>query len=778
MTTEEQKIRVLHIDSDTAFNKTIELYLKSSPDNTFYIKHAATLDSALKIISLNSFNVIIFEFDLPDSRGFETFLSISKAAPFSALVLCTGLDDNLLFQKTIEAGAQDFLVKTDITPNALIRSLCQACIRNRHLLKLNTLLENVDESFAIVRLRDEEDLRLVYSTIMFERFFNIDKSSAQALRFPENLLDESNTRRFISHCREALFENRPVRFEFNMPCLATEKYFELTFTYLSAISSTEPHFSIRIKDLTRMKRLEKAIRKSRQQYQDIVENQTDIICRLTPDGTIIFANKAFRLFFGIKKSTLKGSIFSDYIHKEDRYKFSSYLSNTESVIDTGNHNRISNMRVMRHDGQVSWIQLKIQTNFDSYGNISEHLAVGRDITESRILQQTVEKSEFLYRTIVNDIPYLICRFTPDGTITFANHILCKRFQKERKNIEGTPFFSFFPEEVQNMLINNLKSLTKDNNYYDCTATLHDDDQQLIRWMTRAIFDGNDTILELQSIGEDVTEELSRLQEERSNQEKLAQDDKLITLGTLVASITHEINNPVNFLLLNIPILKSTWQGITPILDKHFNETGDFLAGKYPYSKIRDNIGFMFDDMDEGIERIKTIINELKDYTRTIPSEVRTLVDINQCIKAAVLIIGKYIAKTTSNFKTDYGIDIPSIMGNSQKIEQAVINLLLNSCHALEDRSKSIQLQTLFDRKKNSIIIKITDEGCGIPEENLPLLCKSFFSTKSGSGGTGLGLFITSKIVADHKGILSFDSVVGRGTTATVSLPVEKELVNQ
>lgn len=775
MTAEKQTINLLHIDDDKIYQKKIEHYLESATNIAFKTEQAGCLDIALKILIRQHFDVIMFELDLPDSKGVETLLSIRNAAPFSALVICTDHDDISLFQKTLESGMQHYLVKTDFTPNALIRSLCQACIHNRHIIELNTFLENVDESFAIVRLSNGEDLTFVYSTKMFDRFFAIDKSAAQEIRFHENILKECNTRRFVSHCRKALVKNRPVGFEFSMPWLDREKYFEFTFTYLSEMSSTEPHFSIRINDLTRVKRLEKALRSSRQQYHDIVEKQTDIICRLHPDGSIIFANKAFCLFFDKKKSTVQGSSFYDYIHKDDRDKLTSDLTDTETVIDAGTNYRLSNIRMIHHDGQVRWIQMTLQTTFDSYGNISEHLAVGRDTTEIEMLEAAKEKNLFLYHNIVNETPFLISRFTPDGAITFANDLFCKRFHKERKAIKGTSFFSFFSEGDHQMLLYRLTLLNSDNNSTVCTTPLSDDVQSLIKWTITAILDKNDTILELQSIGEDVTDDFRTVQEEASNHERLAREEKLITLGTLVSSITHEINNPVNFLLLNTPILKSTWHGIAPLLDKHFNETGDFMAGKFPYSKIRDNIGLMFDDMDEGLERIRTIINELKEYTKIMPPELRTLIDINHSIKTAVRIIHKYVTKATSNFKTDYGINLPPLMGNSQKLQQAVINLLLNACQALEDRSKSIHLQTLFDSKKSSILIRITDEGCGIPDENMPLLCKRFFSTKEDSGGTGLGLFITSAIVADHKGTLSFESVVGSGTTATVSIPVEKEL---
>ena len=114
--------------------------------------------------------------------------------------------------------------------------------------------------------------------------------------------------------------------------------------------------------------------------------------------------------------------------------------------------------------------------------------------------------------------------------------------------------------------------------------------------------------------------------------------------------------------------------------------------------------------------------------------------------------------------------MPRINGNSQKLEQAFINLLENAAQSLPDKNRKICLFTTFDKKKKRIRVIVEDGGVGISPGNLPYIIDPFFTTKRESGGTGLGLSVTLTIVKEHGGNLDFKSTPGKGTIATVTLP--------
>ena len=260
--------------------------------------------------------------------------------------------------------------------------------------------------------------------------------------------------------------------------------------------------------------------------------------------------------------------------------------------------------------------------------------------------------------------------------------------------------------------------------------------------------------------------------ERMQIEKMAHADKMITLGTLVSGVAHEINNPTNFITLNTPILREVWHGIRPVLDEYYQAEGDFSVGRFQYSALRERMDQLLDGVAEGAERIKRIVASLKDFARPDPSDMNQAVEINRVIQDAVALLKNPIEKRTRHFHVSYDDTIPTIIGSSQKLEQVMINLIQNSLEALTDMEQGVFVSSMYDEHNKTIVIEVRDEGCGIDEEILSRILDPFFTTKRTSGGTGLGLSIAARIVKDHGGELTFSSVVGTGTTAKIILPVK------
>lgn len=275
------------------------------------------------------------------------------------------------------------------------------------------------------------------------------------------------------------------------------------------------------------------------------------------------------------------------------------------------------------------------------------------------------------------------------------------------------------------------------------------------------------------LAQEVAERNKALEELRRHQDKLVQADKLASLGTLVSGVAHEINNPNGLLLLDIPILKRVHDDAEEVLENHFHEHGDFMLGGVPYSEMRAEIPRILEEMQDSAKRIKRIVNDLKDFARRDDAGQKELLDINATVQTALRLVDPTIRAATRHFTASYGESLPRIMGNGQRIEQVVVNLVLNACQALPDMERSVFLTTAFDRKLRAVIIQIKDEGVGIAEEHLQHLFDPFFTTKRDSGGTGLGLSVSAGIVKEHGGTLLFESAPGEGTTVTLSLPVPK-----
>jgi signal transduction histidine kinase len=269
---------------------------------------------------------------------------------------------------------------------------------------------------------------------------------------------------------------------------------------------------------------------------------------------------------------------------------------------------------------------------------------------------------------------------------------------------------------------------------------------------------------------EVAERRAAEEELRVNQQHLVQADKMAALGILVSGVAHEINNPNGLILLNMPILREVYTDAAEILDQHYHETGDFSLGGLPYSRMHREVPLMLEEMQEGAKRIKRIVEDLKDFARRDDNADMEPVDLNAVVQAAVRLVDSSIRKSTVRFQADYEEFLPLVRGNAQRIEQVVVNLILNACQSLDDTGKAIELTTFFDPVSGSLVVHVLDEGSGIAPEHLPRLTDPFFTTKRENGGTGLGLSISAGIVKEHGGSLTFNSVPGKGTAVTLMLP--------
>lgn len=257
---------------------------------------------------------------------------------------------------------------------------------------------------------------------------------------------------------------------------------------------------------------------------------------------------------------------------------------------------------------------------------------------------------------------------------------------------------------------------------------------------------------------------------RRQQEQLYQAGKLASIGTLVSGIAHEINNPVTSIVLNSQTLDKTWRAVAPVLDESLAERRDFAVGGLSYDLLRQRLPLLLSDIVDAARRVRSIVADLKDFARQGPSNLDERVDINASVRRAAGLVGNLIKKSTRDFALDLAPDLPPVPGNSQRIEQVLVNLLVNACQALTDPGEAVRVATRFDADAGRVRIRVTDTGPGIPEDLLQRIKDPFFTTKRDQGGTGLGLAISERIVQDHGGRLDLAPAAPRGTTATITLP--------
>jgi len=275
---------------------------------------------------------------------------------------------------------------------------------------------------------------------------------------------------------------------------------------------------------------------------------------------------------------------------------------------------------------------------------------------------------------------------------------------------------------------------------------------------------------------------------RDNQSRLVQNEKMASLGFLSAGVAHEINNPAGFVKSNLEVLKSYTDTIQTacipyFLFKSLYEQKFFQVSQVPTELIEqlkeqietvkpDDLEYILTDLapllDEsldGMQRIENIVESMKKFARP-DSEEMVLVDVNAEIRNAVRLVWNEL-KYTCDVELELD-EIPNVLCYPGKLNQVLLNLLLNASQAIKEKGV-ITISTML--KDQSVEIRVTDNGEGMSEEVASRIFEPFFTTKASNKGTGLGLSVSSDIIAQHNGVLRVESKLGEGSSFIIELPV-------
>jgi PAS domain S-box-containing protein len=417
----------------------------------------------------------------------------------------------------------------------------------------------------------------------------------------------------------------------------------------------------------------------------------------------------------------------------------------------------------------------VETQQEELKDILESLKA--EITDRVQAEEALSESEEKYRTILHSIQEAYYEVDLAGNLTFFNESLCRHLKYSKDELMGMNNQQFTSKESVKRVYKTFNSVFKTGKAataFDWEMVAKDGSKKFVELSVSLIRDSEGRPIGFRGVARDISERKKAEEQAKLHQQQLMHASKMVALGTLVSGVAHEVNNPNNFIMLNSPILKEAWDNAMPILQKYYEENGDFIIGGMNYSEMRENIPTLFSGISDGAKRIKQIVADLKNYVRDDTADLTQSVDINEVLKSAVSLLSNMIKKSTNHFSIEYGKYLPLLKGNFQRLEQVMINLVQNACQALPDAQKGIFISVQLIKEKSTIVIKVRDEGSGIPPEMLLNITDPFFTTKHDSGGVGLGLSISSKIVEEHGGTLHFESEIGAGTTAEINLPAEPE----
>jgi len=383
------------------------------------------------------------------------------------------------------------------------------------------------------------------------------------------------------------------------------------------------------------------------------------------------------------------------------------------------------------------------------GEIVAAMEMSVDITHRRLLEEKLDKSEKKYFAIFDNIPNPV--FVLDVNtleILDCNESVPVVYGYTKDEIIKKTFLELFADKEKGKYASILRRSTVMNQARHINKT----GEQLfvnIR-ISPSEYPGRKVLLVTTS---DITQRLE-------TEQQLIQASKMATLGEMATGVAHELNQPLT-------VIKTAGSYLMKKVSKH--ET------------IDDDILFtMAQEIDTYVDRAVKIINHMREFGRK-SDIILEQVQVNEVLKRAFEILGQQLKTRGIEVVWDLEPDLPMIRADSGRLEQVIINLLLNARDALDEKwqspeydkgEKKIELNTRSE--KDSVVVTISDTGAGIPEADLDIIFDPFFTTKEVGHGTGLGLSISYGIIQECEGSIQAAHSKTGGASFIIKFPIPKE----
>ncbi|MDR3620884.1 MAG: ATP-binding protein [Paludisphaera borealis] len=438
-----------------------------------------------------------------------------------------------------------------------------------------------------------------------------------------------------------------------------------------------------------------------------------------------------------------------------------------------------------------------------------HSALATDLEtiadQRREAERALRETEAIYYSLVETLPQSILRKDLEGRFTFANKRFCAELGRSLDEIVGKTDYDFFPNELAAKYRADDRRVIESGRVLDVVEehitpqgdTLH------VQVMKTALLDSDGKPIGVQGIFWDVTAriradeqlreknvelvELARSEHQahearKQAQSLLVQNEKLASLGHLVAGVAHEINNPLSFVSNNVAVMERDLRDLLALIrlyrrsdhvikqaDPKLLEEIEEVCDRIDLDYCLDNFPRLIDRTREGLRRIERIVKELRLFARVDEGEWNE-VDLNPGIESSINMVKGYARKKGVHIVMDLGA-LPAVRCRAARIHQVILNLLTNAIDACGENGE-VRVRTETEPDALGVRVDIDDNGCGIEPAILERIFDPFFTTKPLGQGTGLGLSISYGIVQEQNGRIEVQSTPGHGTCFSVHLPIE------
>ncbi len=491
-----------------------------------------------------------------------------------------------------------------------------------------------------------------------------------------------------------------------------------------------------------------ALEEVKKQSEAIIQNVVEAIITTDEKGNMELFNKAAEKLFGYSQREVMGKPFemliascplpaADVVSLPQLYQMGSGGKGVEREI----WGKKKDGTEFPLNVSISKIQLQDRCLFT---------AILCDITEQREMERQIRQSEEKFRRLYNEAPIMYFTQNEHCEIVDVNQTALEKLGYSRNEVVGKKLSHFFLEKSLGSFQEHVKRLKQISFTSGEGKMVTKDGRELDVIFNLRLESSERRIVKTTCVDISETKQL---------QQQLVHADRLASIGQLAAGISHEINQPLSCISMSAEILLSAFR------------KGNFSASLFE-EELRDIL--------RQTERITKIIQNIKTFSRNLPQQNYQKIDFNQVIRTAKSLIERQFEQKGISLIMDLEEGLPPLLGDTYRLEQVLVNLLLNARDALLEKEK--KSESSFEKKiclttgidKDSIFLKIWDNGVGIPPSEISKIYDPFYTTKEVGLGTGLGLSIAYGIVGEMKGMIQCKSEPGEWTEFTLNFPAYKE----
>ena len=512
-------------------------------------------------------------------------------------------------------------------------------------------------------------------------------------------------------------------------------------------------------EISERKRIEGELRESEERYRTIFEQAADSILLIDPDtGMLVDFNERAYENLGYSREEFGKLSITDFEVIESPREVESHI---EQILEKGADNFETKHRTK--SGEIR--NIRVSSRVISIQGKKLIQSIWRDVTAEKHAEATLRESEERYRTLFQGAQEGIGIVAPSETITFVNPAFADMLGYEIDELNGMNLRELTDEECYSKFQAETKKREQgDTNRYETRVfhkygdLLHLSLSAAPLWNANGKFEGSISVIvditDRKRLEEELKKRAEHLEEEvRKQTNELIRNEKMVSLGLLVAGVAHEVNNPLAYIKCN-----------TESIEIELSELKERIQGRYPYLKTLEDIEEFTQRNMKGIGRIEVITDTLKRYAKP-DTEGRVPGDINQGILDTLAVLSNQFNDGITVHR-ELG-RLPKILCSLGQLNQVFSNVIINASQSME--TGDIWIRTWWDAGK--IFIEIKDNGRGIPQDKLGMIFDPFFTMRE--EGTGLGLSISYRIVRDHSGVIEVESETGKGTTVTIIIPIRR-----